>query len=454
MAVTITFLAVVLAHFAATAIQVRYGLLLLIFLYGVYPKFLSLGVSDQGFALSGQRAMLYVLLGFYLLRAMWGSKEIRSGLSLIGRYRWIVGGVIIYLGARLVGNTLAGRMDLGSFAAFINESVISLLVIMLVVTYVKTQRDVVTVLALVVAALLLNQFAAIIEFVLGESMFTNTVDIQYQSDDEAKLLQGTVRSGYFRSRGFFDNPLKLTGFLCLALPAAFATAKTSGVFLVRFFSYVCISLAPVTALFTGSRTGIAVTSLIFLWYAYAYLVRGFGSWGRAMLNIGAAVAVVLVITLVATGAAESLFLGSESGRSAESRVLQYVRVPIALAESPFFGFGYARQLVDLLDIGHVDSFFLTTALEGGLVSLGAVLFVMFGLIRMLRKVASNSPAEVQAVIARHLAVSIGFTFLLGLVLSLNHIRFYMFLFIGLAVVLHSLSAQGLSRRSPTEVATK
>ena len=142
---------------------------------------------------------------------------------------------------------------------------------------------------------------------------------------------------------------------------------------------------------------------------------------------------------VVTGAAESLLLGTQYARSGESRALQFVRVPFALSASPWFGFGYARNIIDLVDVGHVDSFFLQTALEGGLFTLVILLAVMYGSTRLVVAVAADSTDRSYAIIARHLAVSMGFAFLLSLVLSLSDIRFYVFLFIGLSIVLHQLA---------------
>ena len=436
MAVTLVFLAIVLAHLAATTVQIRFGLLFLIFTYAIYPKLFSLGVSEEGFALSGQRAMLYILFGFYILRALWGSREVKAGLEIAARHGAIFIGLFVYLAARVVGNILSGRVDVGSVAGLVNEFIVSLLVVLLVVTYVRTKQDVITVLSIVVASLVVNQLAGLIEFGMGKSLFQGTVEIQYEMESQSKLLDGRMRGGYFRSRGFFDNPLKLAGFLCLIFPAAIALLRVSPVFLVRVLAGTCLVLTPVTAVITGSRTALAVTALIFLWYAYSFLVRGMGRYGRTFLNVAAVGAAIALVAVVATGAAESLFFGSEYARSTESRVLQFVRVPIALADAPLFGFGFARNIIDMLDIGHVDSFFLHTALEGGIVALAAILYVIYRSTRLLAGVAQNSGDRTVNILRRNLAVSLGFAFLIGLVLSLSDIRFYLFLLIGIAIVLH------------------
>ena len=442
MEVLVLFLAVVLAHFALTAVQFRFGVLFLILTYGLYPKLFSVGISEQGFALSGQRAMLYVLVGFYVMRALWGSAEIRHGIDVLSRHRALVAGLVIYLAARVVGNLLAARIDIGSIAGLVNEFIVSLFIVMLIATYVRTRDDVLVVLSLVAASFFLNQLVALMEFSTGEAISSGIVDIQYQTEEESKLTEGSVRAGYFRSRGFFDNPLKLAGFLCMTLPVLVALIRTSRIFLVRLMAATAIAMTPFTAVFTGSRTAVAVLALIILWYAYANFAKRLSRLSRGFMNGLAAAAAVGVLVLVASGAAESLFFGAEYARSTESRVFQFVRVPMALAASPLFGFGFARNIIDMLDIGHVDSFFLHTALEGGLVALLASIYVMYRAIRLLLHVARAPSEPVIGIIAGNVAVSIGSAFVLGLVLSLSDIRFYLFLSIGIAIVLDHLNEAG------------
>jgi hypothetical protein len=436
MAITITLLTVILAHFMATTLRFRVGLLVMIFLYSLYPKFFSLGVSDEAFALSGQRAMLYLLLGFYVLHALWGSTDVRRGIELAMRYRWVVFGTAVLLIARLGGNLATGRFDLGSFAAMVNEAVISLLIIILVITCIKTKNDILTALTLVSVSLLVNQFVAIYEFSSGRSLFPASIDIQYAIDKTGKLTVGSIREGFFRARGFFDNPLKLAGFLCLTIPGSVALVRTSPIFAVRLMAAATIVLALPTAIFTGSRTAITVILMIFGWYAYAYVAQRFGRYSRVIIRIGVIVLAVTAIITIAAGVADSILSGSQLDRSAESRALQFVRVPLALQASPLFGFGYARNIIDLVDAGHVDSYFLQTALEGGLFTLAILLIVFHVSLKLLVAVRRHSDDRNFAIIARHLSVSIGFAFLLSLVLSLSDIRFYLFLYIGLSLVLH------------------
>lgn len=440
-----TFLAVLSVHLVVTALDIRLGLILAIFLYGLYPKFLSLGLSSEGFALSGQRAMLYMLTGFYILHALWGSSDVRRGLLILDRYRWIIVLTAVYLGARLVGNLVSGRLDIGSIAALVNQSMVSILILILLVTYVKSKADVIVVLTAVILSLAINQFAALTEFFIGHSLFPENLDLQYQTTEDSRTLEGSSRAGSYRSRGLFDNPLKLTGFICLAFPMSVALLKTSGTYLHKVLLSAVIFFVPVVAVLTGSRTAIVVMAFIVSMYLYTAMSRGMSRIGKRALLVAGIGLAVSALYLVGGGLLETAFLGSDYARSSESRVLQFVRVPIALSESPFFGFGFARNIIDLVDAGHVDSFFLQTALEGGLVAVVALIFVLVLALNLLRKVSGSSTDSELRILATNLSIAIGAAFVLSLVLSMSVIRFYIFLLVGLSIVLHYLHTESMSK---------
>jgi len=90
------------------------GILAAVFFYALYPRFLSLGIGAEGFALTGQRAMLLILAFLYVLRALWGSAEIAHGIKILRQYRAITLSLAIFLAARLGGNGVTGWIDMGA----------------------------------------------------------------------------------------------------------------------------------------------------------------------------------------------------------------------------------------------------------------------------------------------------------------------------------------------------
>ena len=144
MVVTVIFLIAILAHFTLSIIHYRAGFFLFMLLYGIYPRFFSLGLSNEGFALTGQRAMILVLFGLFILRVLWGSAEVRLALNLLKQYRMLMLYLSLFLLSRLAGNLVTGRIDVGSIGAMVSEVMLSAFVVILVITYVRTRADIST----------------------------------------------------------------------------------------------------------------------------------------------------------------------------------------------------------------------------------------------------------------------------------------------------------------------
>jgi hypothetical protein len=437
MAITLVFLAVVLSHALVTALNYRNGFLLFLFFYPLYPRFLSIGVSNEGFALSGQRGMVYMMFGFYILRMLWGSAEIRRGIKIVTQYKRIFYALIIFLGARLGGNIVTSRIDLGSIAAMVNESLLSAFVVLLVVTYIRNRSDINTLLTVVVLSLLITQLLATIEFAQGAPIIPPYLNLQFETvRDASDLLEGRSREGVYRAMALFDNALKLAGFLCLILPLAGCLLARGLNSTARLIAGMAIVMVVPTAIFCGSRTAIGTLFLTFTWYLYLYVSRGLTPAGRRFLALCAGGLGVLIIFAAISGVLESLLFGTAYIRSTESRYYQFILVPLELFGSPFFGFGFSRNIIEVVSMTSLDSFLLQIALEGGIVSLLALLTAFYQAGRLFSAVKKSIPDKWFFSTASGLQISLAVGFFIGLVLNLPSIRMYMFMTIGLAIVLH------------------
>ncbi len=439
MVITLVFLAVVLGHAIVTTLNYRNGFLLFIFLYPLYPRFLSIGVSNEGFALSGQRAMIYMMFVFYILRILWGSAEVYRGIQTIMQYKRIFYAVTIFLAARAVGNIITSRIDLGSIAAMVNESLLSAFVALLIVTYIRNRRDINTLLMIVVLSLLITQLLTTIEFIQGAPLIPTYLNLQFETvRDAPDLLDGRSREGIYRSMALFDNPLKLAGFLCLILPFAGSLFTIGLNTITRSIAVMVIVMALPTAIFCGSRTAIGTLFLMTIWYFYLYVSRGLSPAGRRFLALCAGGLGVLIIFAAISGLLESLLFGSAYSRSTESRYFQFILVPLELVASPLFGFGFSRNIIEVVSMHSLDSFLLQMALEGGIVSLLALLTMFYQAGRLLAAVKNSVTDKWFFSTASSLQISLAVGVFIGLVLSLSSIRMYLFMAVGLTITLHSL----------------
>jgi hypothetical protein len=447
--ITLIFFAVVGIHTVISLVHYRAGVFLAVTLYAVYPKFLSLGLSSEGFALTGQRAMLSILFGIYILRVLWGSAEIRHGFALMARYKPIMYSLVAFILARLVGNFVSGRIDVGSIAAFISEMLLSIFIAVLVFTYVRNRKDILNLLTLVLVSLLANQFASVYEFYSDGSIYPASIEIQYETTrTEDAMLEGKSREERYRTMGFFDNPLKLAGLLCLFLPLAMFLSVHATSLMTRLFATMSVAMALPTALFTGSRAAIGATVAIFSWYLYRTISRNMSRIGRRALFSASFVLVAIVIYIIASGLIEAILFGEEYQRSTEARWTQFITVPLYVAEYPVFGRGYARNIAEIVGMYTLDSFYLRIALEGGIVALIAFILYLFRASRLLSPISRVDIVNFDTSLAKALRVSIGTCAILMTIFSFAYLRMYVFVVVAVAIVLHSLYKEANKRVLP------
>ncbi len=437
--VVLLFMVTAAVFVALVVYDIKAAFFVFVLLYGIYPRFFSLGISEAGLALSMQRAALLLLLGMYSLHALWGSTDVQAGWRLLARQRVFLAALVVYLVARLAGNIAAGRLDITVVGQVISESLISIFVVVLTVTYVKTRRDISALLLVLMLSLLFNQLIATYEFVTQQPIFPADLGLLYDAGIRGEaVLEGRMRDSVFRVMGIFDNPLKLAVFLSMLLPFAVFLTVSATKDWVKTFAAAAVILALPVAWFTGSRAGIGGVILVFGWQLYFWLGARMTAWARKLLLVcGFGFAAFLAYAFAGQLIQELLF-GDAYARSTQARFDAYVTVPLLLAESPWFGFGYARNIVEQLDLGSLDPFYMRLALEGGIVSVTAFVVFIVRAISIPAAIVTGESLAVDVSLARAIRMSLTIAALLALILTLAYTRMYVFLFAGLAVALTGL----------------
>ena len=98
------FLVVTLIQGLVALYNFRAGFLLFVLMFSIYPRFLAVGVSEYGFALTAQRVMIATLLILFVLRWLHGTADIARGIDIFRKNRAIT---ILLLGipvSKLLGN--------------------------------------------------------------------------------------------------------------------------------------------------------------------------------------------------------------------------------------------------------------------------------------------------------------------------------------------------------------
>lgn len=438
------FLVVTLIQGLVALYNFRAGFLLFVLMFSIYPRFLAVGVSEYGFALTAQRVMIATLLILFVLRWLHGTADIARGIDIFRKNRVIT---ILLLGipvSKLVGNWVAGRMDIEALATFASDVLFSFFIVVLVVICVSSWRHIYVVLTLVVLSLFINQFAAIAEFVKGSSLFFDAVQLDFATDTHTDPLLGKYRSGSYRVRGLLENPLELAALCCLTLPIALALMETASESVVKVLCATVAVLTGPVVWWTASRSGLIVLVFLLIGYLYRGLCLRLTIPVRVLvagIAIGFAVMIYAMFSEEITWALVNTSDRHEM-RSALSRIHQYIVAVPVLAESPWFGFGAARNIVKLIDVNHIDSYYLRTAMEGGLVALGLLIALLVSSFRMLlgaRRVTTEMSARI---VAGGLLVSLASVTVLMTVLNVPNNNFYVFLIIGLALALEKLAVEG------------
>lgn len=443
------------ALFALVMLDMRAAFFATVFLYGVYPKFLALGLGEQGFALSGIRVFLVILFLGYLIKLLMKSPQVAEGLSRIRKGKAIAISIAIMLIAKIAGNATYGQFALGSLGAFADEFLTVAFAYVLACTYLRSTRDFVVLFICLSGSVIVNEIAVVAEYVRGGSIFHGLIDLQYQTATDRDLLAGRVRDGSYRFMGLLPNPLVLASLICISLPAMLSLVFRQRDFTARTIGAIALAGAAPVLLLTFARAGIAVGVLIACIALYFHAVRNLDSFLRPIATVctlavgGTALLVVgheIFSAVISAG-------GQQGIRSAQSRLLQFATVLPALKDHLVFGVGFARNYDILLDVGNVDGHFLRTTIQGGLIGLfafvGALTLGFKYSLEAKRFSGSDSGGSnlaADAVIATLLVLS-----LLMLVYSQHNTAMYIFVFLGAATSFKSGTEQEFVTRGRVAV---
>jgi hypothetical protein len=446
--ITLVLMFLIVAVVTATMfLSMRVAFFLFVFLYGVYPKFLAVGIGEQGFALTGARALVSLLFLGYLGRLLLDDPDARRGLGALRRESSLALAIVALITAKILGNVTAGQWSLGSFAALADEVMLVAFVFVLAVTYVRTLRDLYILFACVAGSVIVNELAMMIEFIRGGSVFYDIVEIQYETETERNLIAGRIRDGTYRMMGLMPNPLVLASLFCIALPGmlALASQKKDG-FLKAIAIAGLVGIGP-ALIATFARGGIVLGFFVVSFAALLLLTRNLDRPLRmtAMLLGGSAALIVLILggqelltAIVSTG-------GDQAVRSAQSRVLQYAAAMPVLFDHPVFGVGYARNYDVLLGVGNIDGHYLRTTLQGGIAGL---LAIGWALLRGIRITAVTSNMTGLAPISLAVRASILVIATLMVFYSQHNTAAYLAIFLAAAVTVSQLDRSVPEKGSP------
>ncbi|MEM9996343.1 MAG: O-antigen ligase family protein [Bacteroidota bacterium] len=410
-----------------------------LFLYSTFSRFLAVGVSDEGFALSAQFLTSLGLLVVWIMLWLLGDIRVHEGLRRLRRDRWVwvaLWGVFV---VKVIASAVHTGLEVGVVSALVNEYLITVNVALFAAMVVRSGRDVVAVCVVIAGSMLFNELWTVAEQLKGGSLFEGIVEVSYKVVGTLSV-EGKYRAVGYRVMGTFTNPLQLSSFLCIAAPFAVIALRTRRLSTRWAVVTPALVLAPISIFWTISRSGVLTLGAVVAAYAlFAFYQRS--RIDRALRFVVLVVALVVsfysalgVLNVVNQVTVEQSIDIAED-ESALYRLAQYVIVGTMLTSDPshfVLGFGMQRNMIEARDeLVNLDNYFLRVALEGGVAGLVALLmlcYVLFTRAAHLRQYALKEARQI-SVALRSMVVA---TLVTMMFVSVPYS--YLYLYLALALV--------------------
>ncbi|MDP6528382.1 MAG: hypothetical protein QF819_06650 [Gemmatimonadota bacterium] len=433
----IVLLCVTMLFAGLALLHLRGAVLLFLFLFHAFPEAMAFGVGGEGFALTLQRLSLYALLIAWTVRVLLHSPDTMRGIRILRSGRTVSLPLTALMGVAFVSTLIGSGFGIGAVSGFANLLLFSLFPLLLIVTTVRNEGDVVTVFLVLAAAAAFNEAFAFVEHALGRSPLHGVVDVAYRTHRDLDQLAGRFRGGEYRVMGSFTNPLKLVAFLCLSCPPLlFLAGERKGGLTTILIGGTLVLLVPVL-LWTQSRTGLALL-VAALWAWMVFRPRtGAAQRSRAAVFLASTSALALLVMVFRTTLLRRAVLDAEAMQSFFMRLQQLTDGLGLLAGASPLGYGMSRNILDVVQLGSLDNCYLRVGLETGAV--GLMLYVLYwtGAWRLTGRIVKRA----ETLSGKRLAFALRLSLAIGLLLQIavSQLSSYLLLhaLVGCALVLES-----------------
>jgi hypothetical protein len=385
----------------------------------------------------------------FLLKLLYGSADSRRALRILREEKLILITFVGILAGRLVGNIITGRIDITVITGLADEFFSTLFIVIVICCCLVTKEDVYKLWLVVAASIFVNEIVSCIEFVMQASIYPQSLILDYETvRNTLKLIEGGERYGSYRVMGLFDSSLKLMAMGCLALPIMWFFAMNagviskSGVAAKKVFFITSLIALPVMVVLTGSRTGIIAMILVAFIYLYPFILRKLSRIEQILIISILSCLILGTLYLTYESLLSNFIFGQGLAKSSASRVFQYVYSWSLFLESPLFGYGYARNIVDFIDLDQLDGYFLRTVMEGGLVALISLLGLFRITFLLLQRIKVRATNKIDKEFVHALQVSIIVIVIMMLVINFGTGSMYAFVICGSAIVLSRTNMSG------------
>ncbi len=203
------------------------------------------------------------------------------------------------------------------------------------------------------------------------------------------MTQGQFRNGVYRCQSIFNHPILYGQFVATVLPVALYWFRKSKSWLIKISCVLLFLISPFAIYSSGARSalGVAVISLMtfvaLLWVTSGNKIN----LSRMVLATSAILLSTLVLFFFSTEIVSLLKGGSaETIGSTEARVMMLQQGFRAVLQSPIYGFGEGSSVVkaglsSTSGLRSIDNYYLTVAIDAGLVGLSLLIGLFYNIIR-------------------------------------------------------------------------
>jgi O-antigen ligase len=378
-----------------TLARPKAALFVLVFLLAFMPRYLGIGLGDEGFALSPRRIALIAFSVGLLLQMMFRVDSLNRFGAVVSRNKFIFALLLSGMLVRFVSTSINAGVGL-QLLYVLDDLLITLVPGIGVLLLVHSEDDERHVIVALLVALFATSLVASIETIKGSMLLQGLVSVTVEEAGRSGLTD-IYRSGAYRAKAFFDNPLLLAEFACIVWPWAVYLYYAGVSQAQRLFALAVGVAAPVVIFATHARSGWLVFGLGLVCFV---VLRGWDRSTRvARLPLVALAAVAfsgigLIVFQIISDAIGNLGGEVEGARSIVERLNQYAVVAQAWLEAPVFGYGMTRNiLTDLEGLDHIDNFWLRLLLEGGVALLVVFLVMAAKVVLLIADGRSNASSR-------------------------------------------------------------
>jgi len=306
------------------------------------------------------------------------------------------------------------------------------------VSYIRSLRHVVIFSVVVMISLFIAEAIALLEVAMNGSFFAQYVDAASKTAEQ--ILEGKVRDGRYRVTSTFSNPLSFAEFMVLLYPICFYVVRQVKKRLYRNLAASQIVLIPICMWFTGSRAGLGLLVLSLVWILWLQSGQVIRAQRVLLVSLVICATLILGIILELDRILIDILLGTGGAEgSSYARLLQLMYGIPAVFSSPLYGYGIHQGAEQIPYLNAIDNYYLTVALEKGLVGLILLLFLQKRMIRLLKKAySSDAGHRAWQSIFQYLIISFVMVFIFELIVSITEVYSIMYVLLGITMVMISL----------------